>query len=352
MPRQDYEVVMGLEVHAELATKTKIFCSCPTKFGAEPNTQVCPICMAMPGTLPKLNEKVVEYAVRAGLATNCTISRDSKNDRKNYFYPDTPRAYQISQFDKPLCEHGYIEIETSQGNYVITGKYYSSPFNFYDRAGIEIKGTMTNAGERDAFVASYSDTGVYQWSQTIGETNNQDAPDLTEYSAGIAVASNSSESARISLYSLAGSSIKRAFSIGSGSVSKITSLDTSADGNIIAGVNYTGKEFDAGIYQVTSTGTSTRIYELTGTYDEYVSDVQVTSDGGILFGGWYYSKYTAGTDGTTFDEELGDNACDGYVIKLNSKNEVEYSSRLYGDDYDGVTTVTETKNGAFLLSNK
>ena len=115
MPRNDYEVVMGLEVHAELATKTKMFCSCPTKFGAAPNTQVCPVCMAMPGTLPTLNEKVVEYAVKAGLATHCTISRDSKNDRKNYFYPDTPRAYQISQFDKPLCEHGYIEIETSQG---------------------------------------------------------------------------------------------------------------------------------------------------------------------------------------------------------------------------------------------
>lgn len=115
MAREDYEVVMGLEVHAELSTKTKIFCSCPTTFGAEPNTQVCPICMAMPGTLPKLNEKVVEYAVKAGLATNCEISRDSKMDRKNYFYPDTPRAYQISQYDKPLCEHGYIEIETSQG---------------------------------------------------------------------------------------------------------------------------------------------------------------------------------------------------------------------------------------------
>ena len=113
--REDYEVVMGLEVHAELSTNTKIFCSCPTKFGAEPNTQVCPICMAMPGTLPKLNEKVVEYAVRAGLATNCEISRNSKNDRKNYFYPDLPKAYQISQFDKPLCEHGYIEIETSKG---------------------------------------------------------------------------------------------------------------------------------------------------------------------------------------------------------------------------------------------
>ena len=115
MAREDYEVVMGLEVHAELSTKTKIFCSCPTKFGAKPNTQVCPICMAMPGTLPKLNEKVVEYAVKAGLATNCEISRNSKNDRKNYFYPDLPKAYQISQYDKPLCEHGYIEIETSKG---------------------------------------------------------------------------------------------------------------------------------------------------------------------------------------------------------------------------------------------
>ena len=115
MPRNDYEVVMGLEVHAELATKTKIFCSCPTKFGAAPNTQVCPVCMAMPGTLPVLNEKVVEYAVKAGLATDCKIARDSKNDRKNYFYPDLPKSYQISQFDKPLCEHGKIEIETSQG---------------------------------------------------------------------------------------------------------------------------------------------------------------------------------------------------------------------------------------------
>jgi len=113
MAREDYEVIIGLEVHSELSTKTKIFCSCPTKFGAAPNTQTCPICMAMPGTLPVLNEKVVEYAVRAGLATNCEISRNSKNDRKNYFYPDLPKAYQISQFDKPLCEHGYVEIEVN-----------------------------------------------------------------------------------------------------------------------------------------------------------------------------------------------------------------------------------------------
>ena len=116
MSRSDYEIVMGLEVHAELSTKTKIFCSCPTEFGGEPNTHCCPICMAMPGTLPVLNEKVVEYAVKAGLATNCEISQDSKNDRKNYFYPDLPKAYQISQFDKPLCNHGYIEIEDDEGN--------------------------------------------------------------------------------------------------------------------------------------------------------------------------------------------------------------------------------------------
>ena len=129
MSRSDYEIVIGLEVHAELSTKTKIFCSCPTKFGGEPNTHCCPICMAMPGTLPVLNEKVVEYAVKAGLATNCEISRNSKNDRKNYFYPDLPKAYQISQFDKPLCEHGYVEIEDDEGNIWVSTEYGISCFN-------------------------------------------------------------------------------------------------------------------------------------------------------------------------------------------------------------------------------
>ena len=113
---KDYEMVIGLEVHVELKTKTKIFCNCETSFGAEPNTHTCPVCMGLPGTLPVLNNKVVEYAVKAGLATNCTIANFSKQDRKNYFYPDLPKAYQISQFDLPLCEHGYLDIETESGS--------------------------------------------------------------------------------------------------------------------------------------------------------------------------------------------------------------------------------------------
>ena len=106
----NYELVCGLETHVELATKTKIFCSCTTQFGGEPNTHCCPICIGLPGTLPKLNRAVVEYAVMAGLATNCEISAVSKMDRKNYVYPDLPKAYQISQYDMPLCKNGYVEL--------------------------------------------------------------------------------------------------------------------------------------------------------------------------------------------------------------------------------------------------
>lgn len=108
-----YETVIGLEVHAELSTKTKIFCSCKNEFGGEPNTRCCPVCTGMPGTLPVLNKAVVDYAIKAGLATNCSITKYGKQDRKNYFYPDLPKAYQISQFDLPLCQNGYIDINVN-----------------------------------------------------------------------------------------------------------------------------------------------------------------------------------------------------------------------------------------------
>ena len=106
----NYEAVIGIEVHAELSTDTKIYCSCANKFGGEINTHCCPVCTGMPGTLPVLNGKVVDYAIKAGIAMNCDINKNSKQDRKNYFYPDLPKAYQISQFDLPLCKDGYIDI--------------------------------------------------------------------------------------------------------------------------------------------------------------------------------------------------------------------------------------------------
>ena len=106
-----FETVIGLEIHAELATRSKIYCSCSTAFGAEVNTHTCPICTGMPGVLPVLNKKVVEYAVMAGLAMNCEITEYGKQDRKNYFYPDLPKAYQTSQYDLPICKNGYLEIE-------------------------------------------------------------------------------------------------------------------------------------------------------------------------------------------------------------------------------------------------
>jgi len=111
-----YEAVIGLEVHAQLKTKSKIFCSCTTEFGASPNKHTCPVCLGMPGTLPVLNKKVVEYAMRMALATQCTIAHESRFARKNYFYPDLPKGYQISQYELPIAENGQIEIELNDGN--------------------------------------------------------------------------------------------------------------------------------------------------------------------------------------------------------------------------------------------
>src|SRR3982074_36641 len=105
-----YEAVIGLEVHVQLATRTKIFCGCPTSFGAPPNTNVCPICLGMPGALPVLSKQSVEMAIKAALALSCEVRTNSIFARKNYFYPDLPKGYQISQYDKPLAEHGFADI--------------------------------------------------------------------------------------------------------------------------------------------------------------------------------------------------------------------------------------------------
>lgn len=164
----DYEIVIGLEVHAELKTQTKIFCSCSTAFGAEPNTQTCPICAGFPGALPVLNRQVVDLAIRAGLALHCEILAMCKFDRKNYFYPDLPHGYQVSQFDFPVCKQGYLDIdiegqkkrvgvtrahmEEDAGKLVHQGDITTTPFSLVDlnRSGVALLEIVSEPDMRSA----------------------------------------------------------------------------------------------------------------------------------------------------------------------------------------------------------
>lgn len=161
----EYEIVVGLEVHVELSTKSKIFCGCTTAFGGEPNTHVCPVCSGMPGTLPVLNRQVVEYAIRTGLALNCAITRGGKFDRKNYFYPDLPKAYQVSQLYFPICRNGGLEIETPTGKKTIgiheihmeedAGKLIHDPWDDctlvdYNRCGVPLLEIVSEPDLRSA----------------------------------------------------------------------------------------------------------------------------------------------------------------------------------------------------------
>ena len=148
---KQYEIVIGLEVHVELATKTKIFCGCTTEFGGAPNTHTCPVCTGMPGSLPVLNQQVLEYAMAVGLATNCEVTRYSKFDRKNYFYPDNPQNYQISQLYLPICRDGFVEIETPTG---------SKPIRIHEIHMEEDAGKLIHDEWENCTLVDYNRSGV------------------------------------------------------------------------------------------------------------------------------------------------------------------------------------------------
>ena len=143
-----YEAVIGLEVHAQMLTDTKIFCGCSTKFGSEPNTQTCPVCIGMPGVLPVLNKKALEFTIKTGLATNCKISSFSRFARKNYFYPDLPKGYQISQYELPICEYGYVEIVVNGE----TKKIGITRIHMEEDAGKNIHESASGGGGNYSFV--------------------------------------------------------------------------------------------------------------------------------------------------------------------------------------------------------
>ena len=173
----DYITVCGLEVHTELATKTKIFCNCTTEFGGEPNTHVCEICSGMPGTLPVVNKKVVEFAVRTGLALNCEITQYNKFDRKNYFYPDLPKAYQISQLYLPICRNGWVEINDS----INGGK---KKVRIHEIHMEEDAGKLVHDEWTDSTLVNYNRCGV-PLLEIVSEPDIASADEAVEYGTGV-----------------------------------------------------------------------------------------------------------------------------------------------------------------------
>ncbi len=168
---KQYETVIGLEVHVELATKTKIFCGCSTAFGGAPNTHTCPVCTGMPGSLPVLNKQVVEYAVAVGLATNCQITQYCKFDRKNYFYPDNPQNYQISQLYLPICRNGHVDIETEQGTKAI---------GIHEIHMEEDAGKLIHDGWEDCSLVDYNRSGV-PLIEIVSEPDMRSAQEVIAY---------------------------------------------------------------------------------------------------------------------------------------------------------------------------
>ena len=168
---KQYETVIGLEVHVELATKTKIFCSCSTEFGGAPNSHTCPVCTGMPGSLPVLNKKVVEYAIGVGLATNCDITQYCKFDRKNYFYPDNPQNYQISQLYLPICYDGFLEIETAAG---------SKKIRIHEMHMEEDAGKLIHDEWEDCSLVDYNRSGV-PLVEIVSEPDMRNAEEVIAY---------------------------------------------------------------------------------------------------------------------------------------------------------------------------
>jgi aspartyl-tRNA(Asn)/glutamyl-tRNA(Gln) amidotransferase subunit B len=177
----EFEAVIGLETHCQLSTATKIFCNCSTEFGADPNHNVCPICMGMPGVLPVLNQKVLEYAVKAGLALNCQIANYSKFDRKQYFYPDLPKNYQISQFDLPIAEHGWLEIELLDDQQQPTRKKIGiTRLHMEEDAGKLVHGGSDRLAGSTFSLADYNRAGV-PLCEIVSEPDIRTGAEAAEY---------------------------------------------------------------------------------------------------------------------------------------------------------------------------